>query len=289
MRSQDHRFPGILGLSLQPGGSVAEKASGAQGRDDAELLNQVRGANTAAFGVLYQRHVSAVRRLARELVMSPAEADHLVAETFGRVHNVIMRGGGPNDAFRLYVLTALRRVAASHADDWRGPAAGGPDPGEPPPAPDAQVPDDSLVVRAFLSLPERWRAVLWHTDIEDEPATEIAPLLGLTAAGVADLRRDARDGLRQAIVRGHAARSRGSKCQRLTGRFEDYQRGTLAEAAAAVVADHLGQCDNCAAVFAALSGLTAALRNEVAPADRKSTRLNSSHVKISYAVFCLKK
>src|SRR5436309_11861385 len=31
-------------------------------------------------------------------------------------------------------------------------------------------------------------------------------------------------------------------------------------------------------------------RTEVAPlADRKSTRLNSSHVKISYAVFCLKK
>src|SRR5690606_40677099 len=28
---------------------------------------------------------------------------------------------------------------------------------------------------------------------------------------------------------------------------------------------------------------------EVSGADRKSTRLNSSHVKISYAVFCLKK
>src|SRR5690606_41607668 len=28
---------------------------------------------------------------------------------------------------------------------------------------------------------------------------------------------------------------------------------------------------------------------ERAPVDRKSTRLNSSHVKISYAVFCLKK
>src|SRR5207302_3652065 len=27
----------------------------------------------------------------------------------------------------------------------------------------------------------------------------------------------------------------------------------------------------------------------ILPADRKSTRLNSSHVKISYAVFCLKK
>src|SRR5690349_23816790 len=30
-------------------------------------------------------------------------------------------------------------------------------------------------------------------------------------------------------------------------------------------------------------------RDELAQADRKSTRLNSSHVEISYAVFCLKK
>src|SRR5690625_5774411 len=30
-------------------------------------------------------------------------------------------------------------------------------------------------------------------------------------------------------------------------------------------------------------------RNEVSSGDRKSTRLNSSHVAISYAVFCLKK
>src|SRR5690606_39315817 len=32
-----------------------------------------------------------------------------------------------------------------------------------------------------------------------------------------------------------------------------------------------------------------ALLADMAKADRKSTRLNSSHVKISYAVFCLKK
>src|SRR3989442_8950388 len=35
--------------------------------------------------------------------------------------------------------------------------------------------------------------------------------------------------------------------------------------------------------------LTAAWPHGVWPADRKSTRLNSSHVRISYAVFCLKK
>src|SRR3989442_11057935 len=32
-----------------------------------------------------------------------------------------------------------------------------------------------------------------------------------------------------------------------------------------------------------------ATRRQIAPRDRKSTRLNSSHVRISYAVFCLKK
>src|SRR2546430_9738827 len=34
---------------------------------------------------------------------------------------------------------------------------------------------------------------------------------------------------------------------------------------------------------------SAGIRNAAAPTDRKSTRLNSSHSQISYAVFCLKK
>src|SRR5690606_40565315 len=38
-----------------------------------------------------------------------------------------------------------------------------------------------------------------------------------------------------------------------------------------------------------LTGGVAQHRSTVGEQDRKSTRLNSSHVKISYAVFCLKK
>src|SRR5207302_6259429 len=38
---------------------------------------------------------------------------------------------------------------------------------------------------------------------------------------------------------------------------------------------------------AGLSGEAVRLRRPVVARDRKSTRLNSSHVKISYAVFCL--
>src|SRR6266851_9140966 len=37
------------------------------------------------------------------------------------------------------------------------------------------------------------------------------------------------------------------------------------------------------------SGRTVPARSSMARADRKSTRLNSSHITISYAVFCLKK
>src|SRR5690606_41853500 len=39
----------------------------------------------------------------------------------------------------------------------------------------------------------------------------------------------------------------------------------------------------------AFSGITLPPRRPPSAVDRKSTRLNSSHVKISYAVFCLKK
>src|SRR3712207_6895675 len=45
-------------------------------------------------------------------------------------------------------------------------------------------------------------------------------------------------------------------------------------------------------IFTALTLLLAGLhirRQEISYADRKSTRLNSSHANISYAVFCLKK
>src|SRR2546430_6053007 len=48
--------------------------------------------------------------------------------------------------------------------------------------------------------------------------------------------------------------------------------------------------DRVAVVLVVLRGVDAALRGDrVRAADRKSTRLNSSHSQISYAVFCLKK
>src|SRR5437870_8309040 len=48
-----------------------------------------------------------------------------------------------------------------------------------------------------------------------------------------------------------------------------------------------GRSPTCAAAYLMLSGMSAS--DKQLHTDRKSTRLNSSHVAISYAVFCLKK
>ncbi|HMH91988.1 MAG TPA: hypothetical protein VK586_13010, partial [Streptosporangiaceae bacterium] len=55
----------------------------------------------------------------------------------------------------------------------------------------------AAAVAAFMSLPERWRAVLWHTEIEDAAPAAVASLFGLGAADTADLVARARDGMAQ--------------------------------------------------------------------------------------------
>src|SRR5439155_20502371 len=56
-------------------------------------------------------------------------------------------------------------------------------------------------------------------------------------------------------------------------------------AVAALWGEIVPECDQLARLKSSWSGVPASRLHE----DRKSTRLNSSHVAISYAVFCLKK
>jgi DNA-directed RNA polymerase specialized sigma24 family protein len=44
-------------------------------------------------------------------VRNRAEADDVVAETFAKILDLLHRGGGPDDAFRPYLLTAVSRDA----------------------------------------------------------------------------------------------------------------------------------------------------------------------------------
>jgi RNA polymerase sigma factor (sigma-70 family) len=246
---------------------VADDASRTEHADDATLLNKVRAGDNAAFGVLYQRHEPSARRLAGHLV-PPAEVDDVVAETFARVLNVTKVGGGPTDAFRPYLLTALRRVSSDRLRAPRAqvPLRGGelPDPGELFIDPAVGSLDKSLIVRAFRSLPERWSAVLWHTEVEEATPAEAAPIFGLSRNGVAALRRKAGEGLRQAYLQMHAARVRPD-CRPLAEQLGGYLRNSLSRRDALAVAEHLSSCDDCGAVYAELADVGVTLRGLVAP------------------------
>jgi RNA polymerase sigma factor (sigma-70 family) len=236
---------------------------------DADLLNLVRAGDAEAYGQLYQRHEAAARRLARELVQTPADVDDAVAESFTRVLSATRRGGGPTDAFRPYLLTAVRHLCY---DRLRGERSQIPaderqlaDAGEP--VIDQAVADLewSLIARAFRSLPERWSAVLWHTEIERNSPAQVAPLLGLTPNAVAALSYRAREGLRQAYLQMHVGSQGKPSCQPVTGKLGAYVRGALSKRDLAMVDEHLAECDACRGVYAELTDVNTALRATVAP------------------------
>ena len=248
------------------GDLVTDEARAMLSADDAELLNRVCAGDTAAFQVLYQRHVQAARWLARDLVANVDDVDDVVAETFEQLLEVTRRGSGPADAFRPYLLTALRRVCDRRREKSQGPTGGyTPDPAEPYLDLAVASLDDPLIVRAFLSLPERWMAVLWHTEIEGASQAEVGPVLGLSRNGVAALRRRAKEGLTQAYLQMYTSGVAAPECATVAVRLGAFIRDAVSGPDSAAVTEHLSQCDACRAVFAELSDVSMPLRATVAP------------------------
>ena len=249
---------------------MAREDLGAAGPlSDAGLIARVRAGDGDAYGALYERHVGAARRLALQLTGSFADADDVVADTFARILSTIQRGRGPVSAFRPYLLTAIRRAAA---DRYRGrraevpmPAADLPDEGELAADPAVAALERALIVRAFRSLPERWAAVLWHTEVEGASPAEVARLLGLSPNGVAALRHRAREGLRQAYLRLYLPTVKREECRVVARKLAAHVRGTVSERDSRNVESHLKECADCRNARAELTGVNDSLRGSLAP------------------------
>ena len=225
-----------------------------EGPGDAELISAVRGGDVDSYGELFARHVDAARRLARQLA-GPADADDLVSDAFTKVLLVLQRGGGPDLAFRAYLLTAVRRL---HVDKIRAGSRLRPvddltpfDPGLPFQDTAVEGFDNAAAARAFASLPERWQMVLWHTEVEQQKPADIAPLLGMSANSVSALAYRAREGLRQAFLSQHATDPDDVDCAWTRDHLGAYVRGGLSRRDATRVDDHLAECRACAAVYLA--------------------------------------
>ncbi|WP_395655934.1 sigma-70 family RNA polymerase sigma factor [Nocardioides sp.] len=235
---------------------------------DAELISAVRSGDTDAYGELFARHVDAARRLGRQLV-SAGDVDDLVSEAFAKVLHVLQRGGGPDLAFRAYLLTAVRRLhvdrirltARLHTTDDLTPF----DPGVPFRDTAVEGFESDTAARAFASLPERWQLVLWHTEVERQKPAEVAVLLGMTANSVSALAYRAREGLRQAYLSLHAQDVDEDACARTRANLGAYVRGGLSRRDSARVEQHLEGCRPCAAIYLELSEVNSRLGAVLAP------------------------
>ncbi|MFD5883310.1 sigma-70 family RNA polymerase sigma factor [Streptomyces yangpuensis] len=271
---------GQVPAQREPGGrrarssrsSVPGGAGGELPPSDGDLIARMRGGDDGAYAELFRRHADAVRRYARSCCRDGHTADDLTAEVFARTLQAVRGGAGPDQSVRAYLLTTVRRVAAAWArtakrehlvEDFavfaeqaatrtesRGGMSGlsGDDTLELGADVRAmRVAEQSLAMQAFRSLPERWQAVLWHTTVEDESPSTIAPLFGLSANATAVLASRAREGLKQAYLQAHvsSALSEGGDCARYADRLGAYARGGLRMRAERGLRGHLEQCVKC--------------------------------------------
>jgi RNA polymerase sigma factor (sigma-70 family) len=222
--------------------------------DDAELLAAVREGDDAAFGELYRRHVGAGRAAARALTRSTADADDAVAEAFARVLAVMRRGGGPEVAMRPYLTTVVRNVCFDRCGSRNRETL----PGEteviaalddlPTSYQNAeldQFTEANLVSRAFASLSDRWKHVLWQTDIEGRTPRELADELELAPTAVAALAFRAREGLADAYLAAHVTHRPTAQCDREPSELARFVRKRMRSKEQVTFRAHLDQCDRC--------------------------------------------
>ncbi|WP_306323689.1 MULTISPECIES: sigma-70 family RNA polymerase sigma factor [unclassified Streptomyces] len=232
---------------------------------DADLIGRMRGGDDSAYEELYRRHSGAVRRYARTCCRDGHTADDLTAEVFARTLQAVRSGSGPDHAVRAYLLTTVRRVAAGWTksakrehlvedfavfatQDARSREASDDDTLDL--GADVRAmheAEQTMAMRAFRSLPERWQAVLWHTEVEEESPSEVATLFGLDANGTRVLAKRAREGLKEAYLQAHvsATLTESEECARYADRLGAYARGSLRTRAERGLRKHMEECAKC--------------------------------------------
>lgn len=249
MTSDPHvRVTHACGVTESEDSAECSAVPSAAASDD-DLVARLRAGTDAAFAELFEAHAPAVRRFAHGLASDASQAEDITAETFFRVLQALKRGNGPKDSVRAYLLTVARRVAW----EWKGAER------------DVPVTDDelttragcsehnaartaeySLITRAFSSLPERWRSVLWQTEVEGEQPAVVAPHFGLSPNAASALARRARQGLRAAYLQAHLAGTAVERdCRSVLGKLGSYTAGGVSGAEARRISAHLGSCAGC--------------------------------------------
>ncbi|WP_334169141.1 sigma-70 family RNA polymerase sigma factor, partial [Timonella senegalensis] len=237
----------ILGDDLFPRESLVRHPA-----SDLELITLTRAGDATAFGELASRHRSAALSFAQS-VTNQFDAEDMVQEAFTRLFDTISQGGGPRLSFRAYLITTIRNVASAWGRSCKESASEFVElhleertPDEDPQALHAE---QSLLRRALGSLPQRWRDVLWMSEVECRPVSEIAELLEMTPGAASQLSFRAREGLREAYIQAHLNRNAvsSSECEWFHKHAGVFVRETASPQVAKRAQTHLKICAPCCA------------------------------------------
>lgn len=220
---------------------------------DAHLICRVRSGHNDAFDELYIRHRAAANRYAASHAANFSDAEDLAGEAFAAVFQHLLSGNGPDKFFLAYLrkiiwrLASVQNRAATRIKVTAQTEA-------------LDMPffeSDSLVEqfeanavgKAFASLPERWRLVLWETDVKGLKPSEVSKTLNLKPNAVSSLVRRAREGLRQAYLQHHLTGVTNPSCEAHAAQIGAYLRDGLKRTSVESVQAHFEGCEGCSAAM----------------------------------------
>ncbi|MGH9054583.1 MAG: hypothetical protein ACRDYY_01745 [Acidimicrobiales bacterium] len=159
---------------------TAATAAGGPAAEVDPVRRAARG-DARGFAEICDRHGPAAWRLAQ--AVAPDRESALAAVSAGLARALRgarrLRGSVDEAAFRGLVLGVVYRSAM----DW----ARRPGPSTPIRRGGAKAADAAVVESAFRSLPERWRAAVWLTEVESASVEQVSAVLGVSGAVAAQL------------------------------------------------------------------------------------------------------
>ncbi|MFC7914404.1 ricin-type beta-trefoil lectin domain protein [Streptomyces sp. NPDC057386] len=251
---------------LPPPGGAAEES-------DESLAARMRGGTddevARSSALLFARHWQPVHSYAADCLTVSEEAAAMA--TAAAFHQVFDRLGLGESAAALRprllvtVRDTLRRWAADERTAAALPDVAGFAGGRGARAAVYETPENRLLTEeAFAALPDPFRCLLWHTEVEAEPTTVPAELLGLDPHVAEGTFEQAREKFREGLVRAHRERAPNDSC-----RFHNRLLDVPIRRGGALLPDvrrHLEQCRYCRAAAEQLGRLDGRLGELLAEA-----------------------
>ncbi|MER3387980.1 sigma-70 family RNA polymerase sigma factor [Microcella pacifica] len=255
------------GVDAGVGPGAATATSRLSELSDERLIARSRRRDRAAYAELWRRHQPSALAAARRFTW--IDADDLVAESFTRIYACLLQGQGPRGPFRPYLYATVRNLAARWGASAKEIAVDDLESFQAPEDlddPVVQSLDRTLTARAFRSLPPRWQSVLWYTEVEGLDPHDVAPIMGLSANGVAALAYRAREGLRTAWLQEHVTHATATgECAWVLAHAGDHARHSVSDRDDARMRAHLASCSSCSIVCEEIDDLGARLALVLVP------------------------